>query len=296
MRVSPTVQDIPKGWKIVDDGYVEEADKVWIPVDARFEPAGHNRGRTVQGCYCVIRKEKQQPPKKTGPELEPPEIPSGWRLLKGGDILQKGDRYTTSPFGSKLVNGWNAMGSYHHGKEIAWESPFLVIRKNVVTATPEKQEKKKEEKVAEKMATISNPGNTGFFATLKASMVQKSKEAVSTTLAERITEIVIGRLPSHLQTMCNIVPKPIRVFLVSTAVYGVAVRFDIPGKDHVRDVSKYALDGSMYEAFRVFLNLLEPVFAAIRDMAPRELAQLVDEAADPPAKPSVRKPKDTPAT
>lgn len=124
------------------------------------------------------------------------------------------------------------------------------------------------------------PIANGFFAQMKASVVNAGKTAASTTLAEKITELVIARLPKKVQSLCKIAPAPLRVFLISTAVFAAATRFDIPGRDRVRDISKYAVDGSMHEAFRLVSRLLEPVFRAIRDMAPDDLKSIMDEAKD----------------
>lgn len=172
----------------------------------------------------------------------------------------------------------------------------VAVAKNLEKVPPENFSKEviltKKEK---EMATPVNT-NPGFFSALKASAVSNAKTAASTTLAEKITDLVINRLPEKLQFLSKMVPRPVLVFGVSSAVYAAALRFDLPARERVRDVSKYALDGSMYEAMRLLTRLLEPIFQAIKDMVPSDIGQLIDEAsgeadATPPvsAKTAVKK-------
>lgn len=137
--------------------------------------------------------------------------------------------------------------------------------------------KTKQNKESEKIMAIVTP--TNFWNTLKTSATVAGKTAASTTLAEKITDLVVGRLPKRVQQMLRIVPRPVLVFAVSGAVYGAALRFDLPGRERIRDISKYAVDGSMYDAMRLVMGLLDPIFAAIKDMVPTDLKTLMAEAA-----------------
>ena len=146
------------------------------------------------------------------------------------------------------------------------------------TPTFEKEKTKKEETPMPSIP-LSPPSNTSsLLSTLKTSFSTAAKQVGSVVLAEKITDLVLGRLPMKIQKMVKIVPRPVLVFAVSETVYLAAVRFEIPGRDRVRDISKHAVDGSMYDALKLFTKFLEPLFAAIRNLAPEDLRQLIDES------------------
>lgn len=138
----------------------------------------------------------------------------------------------------------------------------------------EKENIKKEE-------VMTAPASPSILNTLKNSLGTAAKQVGSVVLAEKITDLVVGRFPVRLQKAIKIVPRPVLVFAVSEAVYMAAVRFDIPGRDRVRDISKHAVDGSMYDALKLLAKLLEPLFAAIRNLAPEDLRQLIDASNTP---------------
>lgn len=153
----------------------------------------------------------------------------------------------------------------HRETEVNCPAPSVVFEKENI----------KKEKV------MTAPASPSILNTLKNSFGTAAKQVGSVVLAEKITDLVVGRLPVRLQKMIKIVPRPVLVFAVSEAVYMAAVRFDIPGRDRVRDISKHAVDGSMYDALRLLAKLLEPLFAAIRNLAPEDLRQLIDASNTP---------------
>ena len=161
---------------------------------------------------------------------------------------------------------------------IPFQSPPVLNPPPALPVVFEKEKIKKEETMAAPTASTTS----SVFNTLKNSFGTAAKQVGSVVLAEKITDLVVGRLPIRIQKMIKVVPRPVLVFAVSEAVYMAAVRFEIPGRDRVRDISKHAVDGSMYDALKLLAKLLEPLFAAIRNLAPEDLRQLID-ANNPPA-------------
>ena len=218
-------------------------------------------------------------------------IPKGWYRLPLGEPLVEGDKWLETSYRScaKNIKNWNLITYTSYGKKVTSESQPCIRKLDASKVEAPKvnlQNVPVEEFIEqaiipekeEKMATTAPVASTGFFSTLKASALTNAKCAASTTMAEKITDLVLSRLPRRVQALSGLVPRPVLVFAVSSAVYAAALRFDLPARERVRDISKYALDGSMYEAMRLATRLLEPLFQAIRDMVPSDISQLMDEA------------------
>lgn len=302
---------VPKGWRRLQIGEKQQAGDKWLSPDSRYRAKAIKNWNSVIGTAiglvvdynsfpCIRRIEtsvhieegKEDESKKMHtPSLKDTRvyIPPGYILTESRGRAVPEELYCTvkdngSLRGSVMLSDWNPCGknhekvpSFHYivkAKDKPSDKPVLK-EKEISKAEPKGVEPVKEKK---EMATTTSP--SGFFATLKASALVAGKTAASTTLAEKITELVLGRLPKRVQAMCRLVPRPVLVFAVSTAVYGAACRFDIPGREKVRDVSKYAVDGSMFEAMRLVMGLLDPLFKAIREMVPDDLKQLMNDASD----------------
>lgn len=305
-KIAIAINRPPDGYVIITDGFVKSGDKVCVGDGSWVLVGSEEVGCKVDNFHKIARQLDADPFKQVG-------VPKGWTILAAGDMIYQGMKCRKK---SDHTDYWKDIPLTFDGSYLGPNNPNLFIReigkkyrlekkaaqkepaqKKEPAPAPAKQQPK-EEKREEKMAV--NPsqsnGNPGFFASMKESMITNGKQAAFTTLAEKITALVIERLPRRMQVLCNLVPKPIRVFLISSAVYGIADRFDVPGKVEARKFSKYAVDGSMYEAMRFALALLDPIFRAIKEMCPSELKQLVQEAEGDSTPPkTTRKPKATEA-
>lgn len=307
---------VPHGWHLLkDEELIEEGDR-WISnwdddngsgalIDWRevdLEDIGDTPSETTPCIRANARPVKAAPPKVEAPKVVECVIPSGWARLSSNLSTMAGDQCAHTSVGAWVpcISGVsvaaleaNKLIIIRKIPTVEHVEPDVVVEKvvlKVASPSPVNNGCSTEKKECVNMsiplrsasaAVAAAAGNGvlgGLFNTLKASAINATKTAASTTLAEKITDLVLARLPVGVRAMAGVLPRPVLIFCVSTAVYAAALKFDIPGRDRVRDISKYATDGSMYEAARLAMGLLEPLFAAIREMVPSDLGALINEA------------------
>lgn len=181
----------------------------------------------------------------------------------------------------ELVKLSNAQPNYNYvtenesGEEIAITTNYF---KSAWEDSIEETYQIKVEDATNNLQKEKEPKKMSLLDKLKTSSFSAAKTAASTTLAEKITDLVLERLPAPVRAIADKLPRYISVVLVSSAVHAAAERFDIPGKNRVKEVSAYAIDGAFYEFSKGIMKSLIPLFDAIRNMAPEDLTRLEEEA------------------
>ena len=279
-KKEPVKVTIPDGYRLLNQtdfiaaGDLYCSDRVPNPPWYLIEAQPKFTGKSVQGLSNVFARKIEAASQEKEPLIK---VPKGYRRLNCSDIVEAGmyqicfEEFDDNEFADienyEIVHDSEDPLDTHVGC-FAGDFLSLIFVEKIVS-------KEKEEKKEKKMG-ISD----GFFAMFKASAVTAAKQGASTLLADKITELVIARLPASVQRLAAFVPNEILSLVISSAVYAAASKFDIPGRERVKDVSKYAVDGTMFQSVMILTKFLEPIFTAIKNFAPSDLKELMDEASE----------------
>jgi hypothetical protein len=245
----------------------------WVDFISKRKPFMHNESASIADfprkesiivCYAPIDEEVIELDWVEG-QTEESQLTNHWVEYQYDNFVEIFTKFVKQskayPHYGYYISGYLACRpEYVHA---LWESKDCPPKPSKTVASP--AIKKKEE------------NNMSILDKLKQSSMSSAKTAASTTLAEKITDLVVERLPAPVRAVADKVPRHVLVVVVSSAIHMAAERFDIPGKSRVKEVSAYAIDGAFYEFSKGMIKSLIPLFDAIKKMAPEDLVALTNE-------------------